>query len=79
MGERAVGRVERPVIANRSDPKARRAKLFEDSDNPGVWRVEKRNAEGGYDDLQVFIGPDAREKATRYAIRTHGQYDIDGR
>jgi hypothetical protein len=53
-----------------------RAKVYEDHENPGVWRVEKLNADAGYDDLQVFIGPDAREKAIRYATRAYGQFDL---
>jgi hypothetical protein len=36
-----------------------RAKVFEDRETPGDWRVEKLNADGGYDAVKVFTGPDA--------------------
>ena len=40
-------------------------KVFEDRAMRGAWRVEKISPDGGYDDVQVFIGPDTREKAIR--------------
>jgi len=43
-----------------------RAKIFEDRETPGDWRVAKLNADGGYDAVKVFTGPDAwnRRSAT---------------
>jgi len=54
---------------NMSEPTADqlRAKVFEDRETPGDWRVEKLNADGGYDAV-VFTGPDAWQQAIRYAI-----------
>lgn len=40
-----------------------RAKVFEDRETPGNWRVEKMDEDGGYDVVKVFTGPDAREQA----------------
>ena len=45
-----------------------RAKVFEDRETPGDWRVEKLNADGGYDAVKVFTGPDAWLQAIRYAL-----------
>lgn len=53
-----------------------RAKVFEDGLLRGAWRVEKMSPDGGYDDVQVFIGPDACEKAIRYASRTYGGFEL---
>jgi hypothetical protein len=52
-----------------------RAKVFEDRETPGDWRVEKMDEHGGYDVVKVFTGPDAREQAIRYAEREFGAYD----
>jgi hypothetical protein len=45
-----------------------RAKVFEDRETPGDWRVAKLNADGGYDAVKVFTGPDAWQQAIRYAL-----------
>jgi hypothetical protein len=52
-----------------------RAKVFEDRETPGNWRVEKMDDEGGYEVVKVFTGPDARQQAIRYAEREFGQQD----
>jgi hypothetical protein len=52
-----------------------RAKVFEDRENPGDWRVEKMDDDGGYEAVDVFTGPDAREQAILYAERRFGEYD----
>ena len=52
-----------------------RAKVFEDRETPGNWRVEKMDEDGGYDAVKVFTGPDARERAIRYAELEFGDYD----
>ena len=55
-----------------------RAKVFEDRERPGDWRVEKMDEDGGYDVVKVFTGPDAREKAIRYAEREFGELTRSG-
>jgi hypothetical protein len=52
-----------------------RAKVFEDRETPGVWRVEKMDKDGGSEAAEVFTGSDAREQAIRYALRRFGDYD----
>jgi len=51
----------RCLTGDMSEPTADqlRAKVFEDRETPGDWRVEKLNADGGYDAVKVFTGPDA--------------------
>jgi hypothetical protein len=44
-------------------PKDLRAKVFEDRETPGNWRVEKMDEDGGYEVVKVFTGPDARQQA----------------
>jgi aryl-alcohol dehydrogenase-like predicted oxidoreductase len=51
------------------------AKVFEDREIPGNWRVEKMNEDGGYEVVKVFTGPDAREQTRRYAEREFGEFD----
>jgi hypothetical protein len=47
------------------------AKVFEDHQHPGEWRVEWFDNDGGCE-VEIFLGPNAREQAIRYA---HHQYD----
>ena len=49
-------------------------KLFEDRAVPGDWRVE-RIAEDGACEVAIFSGPDAYQRAVRYADRQYGQFD----
>ena len=56
-------------------PEDLRAKVFEDRETPGNWRVEKMDEDGGYDAVKVFTGPDARQQAIRYAEREFGAFD----
>lgn len=51
-----------------------RAKVFEDREFPGDWRVEKTDDKGG-SEVAVFGGPNARERALRYAGREYGEFD----
>jgi hypothetical protein len=51
-----------------------RAKVFEDRETPGDWRVAKLNADGGYDAVKVFTGPDA---ATGDPLRPRSVGDYD--
>jgi hypothetical protein len=48
---------------------------LEDRETPGDWRVEKMDANGGYEEMKVFTGPDALEQAVRYAQRWFGDCD----
>ena len=52
-----------------------RAKVFEDRETAGNWRVEKMDNDGGYEAVKVFSGPDARDQAIRYAKQEFGDYD----
>jgi hypothetical protein len=52
-----------------------RAKVFRDRVNPDDWRVEKMDDDGGYEVVEVFTGPDARQQAIRYAKSKFGAYD----
>jgi hypothetical protein len=51
-----------------------RAKVFEDREAPGNWRVEKFDEDGGCE-LAIFGGSHARERATRYADHEYGVFD----
>ena len=42
------------------------AKVFEDRVIPGDWRVEWIDDDGGIE-VAIFAGPNARERARRYA------------
>src|SRR5438270_12116895 len=63
------------AILSGPTPDDLRAKVFEDRETPGNWRVEKMDEDGGYDVVKVFTGPDAREQAIRYAERGLGIFD----
>ena len=56
-------------------PDVFRAKVFEDRETPGNWRVEKMDQDGGYDAVLVFSGPAAREQAIRCAEERFGAFD----
>jgi hypothetical protein len=51
-----------------------RAKVLADREFPGDWRVEKMDDDGGTE-VAVFGGPNARERALRYAEREYGEFD----
>jgi hypothetical protein len=51
-----------------------RAKLFRDRQHAEDWRVEKMD-EDGSSEIAIFSGPDARERAIRYADREYGAFD----
>jgi hypothetical protein len=55
-------------------PSDLRPKMFEDRNNPGDWRVEKIDDDGGVE-VAFFGGPNARERALRYAEREYGAFD----
>jgi hypothetical protein len=50
------------------------AKVFEDRVQPGDWRVEWLDEEGGCE-VAIVSGPNAHERAIRYA---NGQYQSFG-
>jgi len=50
------------------------AKVFEDRLYPGDWRVEWVDDDGGVE-LAIFAGPNARERALRYADRQYGRFE----
>lgn len=52
-----------------------RAKVFADRELPGAWRVEKMDADGGYECVEVFGGLNARERAIDYARYRFGGFD----
>ena len=52
-----------------------RAKVFEDRETPGNWRVEKMDQDGGYEVVKVFTGTRARQSAIRFAEEKFGDYD----
>ena len=43
---------------------------------PGNWRVEKMDEDGGYEEVKVFTGPDARWQAIRYAADKYDVFDV---
>ena len=51
-----------------------RAKVFEDRECPGDWRVERIDDDGGID-VAIFGGPNGRERAVRYADHEYGIFD----
>jgi len=48
------------------------AKAFEDREWPGDWRVEWIDDDGGIE--VAFSGPNARERALRYADGQYGNF-----
>ena len=50
------------------------AKVFEDRLFPGDWRVEWVDDDGGVE-RAIFAGPNARERALRYADRQYGRFE----
>ena len=51
------------------------AKVFEDRDIPGAWRVEKMDKDGAYVAFATFAGPHARQHAIDYARQLFGAFD----
>jgi len=49
------------------------AKVFEDREWPGDWRVEWIDDNGGIE-VVIFSGPNARVRALRYADRRYGNF-----
>jgi hypothetical protein len=53
---------------------AETAKVFEDRQCPGDWRVEWTDNDGGCE-VAIFSGPNARERAIRYAGHQYGTFE----
>jgi hypothetical protein len=66
---------EGATLSKGPTPKDFRAKVFEDRETPGNWRVEKMDEDGGYQVVKVLTGPDARQHAIQYAEREFGAFD----
>jgi hypothetical protein len=49
------------------------AKVFEDRETPGQWRVEWFDDDGGCE-LEIFTGPTAWRDALRYAMQKYGHF-----
>ena len=49
------------------------AKVFEDRETPGQWRVECVGDDGRCE-LEIFTGPTARREALRYAMQKYGHF-----
>jgi hypothetical protein len=60
-------------IATRAEGPPRSARVFEDLLYPGDWRVEWADDQGEVE-LALFAGPNARERAIRYADRQYGAF-----
>ena len=48
--------------------------VFEDREWPGDWRVEWVDDDGGIE-VAIFSGPNARDRALRYADRQYGIFE----
>jgi ABC-type phosphonate transport system ATPase subunit len=57
-----------------SQPAAEPARIFEDRMYRGEWRVEWLDDRGGVE-VAVFSGPNAQERALRYADRQYGYFE----
>jgi hypothetical protein len=70
-----VGRIAflRGRIGYLEDMESGPAKVFEDREWPGDWRVEWVDDDGGVE-VAIFSGPNARERALRYADRQYGNF-----
>ena len=49
------------------------AKVFEERETPGQWRVEWLDDDGRCE-LEIFSGPEARQQALRYAAKRYGRF-----
>jgi hypothetical protein len=52
-----------------------RAKVFVDREIEGAWRVEKMDEDGGYECVELFSGPNARQRAIDYARHRFDEFD----
>ena len=49
------------------------AKVIEDCETPGEWRVEWLD-DNGHTELEIFTGHNARRQALRYAMQKYGHF-----
>ena len=59
----------KPVREHGPEP----AKVFEDREKPGQWRVEWFDDDGRCE-VEIFSGPTARRDALRYAMQKYGHF-----
>jgi hypothetical protein len=52
-----------------------RAKIFQDRVDRDAWRAEKMDEDGGYECVEIFAGPNARQRAIDYARHRFGGFD----
>ena len=52
-----------------------RAKVFEDRIVRDDWRVEKMDRDGGVEYIEIFAGPNARQRAIDYARHRFGDFN----
>ena len=52
-----------------------RAKVFQDREYQGNWRVEKMDEDAGYECTAIFAGPNARQRAIDYARHQFGDFE----
>jgi hypothetical protein len=52
-----------------------RSKVFHDRIVRENWRVEKMDRDGGVECIEIFAGPNARERAIDYARHRFGEFD----
>jgi hypothetical protein len=50
------------------------AKVFEDRETPGQWRVERFDDDGACELVEIFAGPFARRRALWCAIQKYGHF-----
>jgi len=55
-------------------PAAEPAIVFADRLYPGDWRIEWVDDDGGVE-IAIFAGPNARERAIRYADQQYGRFE----
>ena len=49
--------------------------VFEDRENAGDWRVERIDDDDGCEVVEIFKGPNARQKARQYAEQRYGKFE----
>ncbi len=72
----SIYRFRRRSILQQPSSRDLRAKVFEDRDFPGSWRVEKLGGDGANYRGAIFSGRAARERSIRYADREHGDFEL---
>jgi hypothetical protein len=57
-------------LSRREEAMSEAAKVFEDREHAGDWRVEFVDDDGGCE-VAIFAGPNAKKRAIRYADRQY--------